>query len=70
MNLYEKKTSIVAKNSGKLLSLELVIRRVLEKLKDLALSEIKKNRPTIIFSKIKWVVTVPAIWGEFEKKIL
>jgi len=70
MNLYEKKTSILAKNSGKILSLELVIQRVLEKLKDLAFCEIKKNRPTIILSKIKWVVTVPAIWGEFEKNIM
>ena len=70
MHLYEKKISIKAKNSGKELSLKLVIQRVLEKLKDLAFEEIKKNRPNIILSNIKWVVTVPAIWQEFEKNIM
>ena len=70
MNLYEKKTYIKAKNSGKELPLKLVIQRVLEKLKDLAFEEIKKNRPNITLSKIKWVVTVPAIWQEFEKNIM
>ena len=70
MNLYEKKTSIKAKNSGKELPLKLVIQRVLEKLKDLAFEEIKKNRPNITLSNIKWVVTVPAIWQEFEKNIM
>ena len=70
MNLYEKKTSIAAKNSGKVLPLKLVIQRVLEKLKDLAFTEIKKNRPNITLSNIKWVVTVPAIWQEFEKNIM
>ena len=70
MHLYEKKTSIVAKNSGKVLPLKLVIQRVLEKLKELAFKEIKKNRPNITLSNIKWVVTVPAIWKEFEKNIM
>ena len=70
MNLYQKKTSIASKNSGKVLPLKLVIQRVLEKLKYLAFEEIKKNRPCIDLSKIKWVVTVPAIWQEFEKNIM
>ena len=70
MLLYEKKTSIEAKNTGKILPLKLVIQRILEKLKELAFAQIKRNRPTITLSKVKWVVTVPAIWEEFEKNIM
>ena len=70
MLLYEKKTSIEAKNTGKILPLKLVIQKVLEELKELAFAQIKQNRPTITLSKIKWVVTVPAIWEEFEKNIM
>ena len=69
MNLYEKKTEIQAKNSEKILPLKLVIQRVLEKIKDLAIAEIKKNR-SISQNNIKYVVTVPAIWEEFQKNIM
>ena len=69
MNLYEKKKEIQAKNSGKILPLTLVIQRVLEKLRDLAIGEIKKNRPNEQ-NNIKYVVTVPAIWEEFQKNIM
>ena len=70
MNLYEKRAEIQAKNSEKkILPLALVIQRVLEKLKDLAIAEIKKNRP-IAQNNIKYVVTVPAIWEEFQKNIM
>ena len=41
MNLYEKKTEIQAKNSEKKIQLKIVIQRVLEKLKQLAIAEIK-----------------------------
>ena len=68
MNLYNKKTEIQAKNSEKILPLKLVIQRILEKLKDLAIDQIKVNRPTI--HNIKYVVTVPAIWEEFQKNIM
>ena len=69
MNLYGKKTEIQAKNSDKILPLALVIQRVLEKLKDLAIAEIKKNCP-IAQNNIKYVVTVPAIWEDFQKNIM
>ena len=69
MNLYDKKTEIQSKNSGKILPLTLVIQRVLEKLRDLAIAEIKKNRPNEQ-NNIKYVVTVPAIWEEFQKNIM
>ena len=45
MHLYENKNYILANNSGKELPLKLVIQRVLEKLKELAIKEISKNRP-------------------------
>ena len=66
----KKKTTIQAQNSEKKLELKFVIQRIMEKLKNLAIKEIKKNRPTIEENKIKWVVTVPAIWQEFQKNIM
>ena len=72
MNLYENKQTIIAKNSGKELPLKLVIQRVLEKIRDIAIKEISKNRPYLSkqTEKIKWVVTVPAIWNEHQKSIM
>ena len=72
MNLYEKKDTIISNNTGKELSLKLVIQRVLESLKEIAIKEISKNRPYLEkeIDKIKWVVTVPAIWNEHQKSIM
>ena len=72
MELYENKNTIKAKNSGKELPLKLVIQKVLETIKEMAIKEISKNRPYIInqTDKIKWVVTVPAIWDEHKKNIM
>ena len=50
--------------------MKLVIQKILEKLKELAINEIKSKRPLISESKIKWVVIVPAIWGENEKGVM
>ena len=47
----------------------LVIQRVLEKLKKLAIAEIKKI-PPISQNIIIYVVTVPSIWEEFQKDIM
>ena len=72
MELYENKSTIIAKNSGKELPLKLVIQKVLEKIKEIAIKEISKNRPYLNNQpeKIKWVVTVPAIWDEHQKSIM
>ena len=70
IQLYNKNKFIKAKNSGKELPLKLVIQKILEKLKELAINEIKSKRPLISESKIKWVVTVPAIWEENEKGVM
>ena len=72
MELYENKSTITAKNSGKELPLKLVIQKVLETIKDIAIKEISKNRPYLEKEqeKIKWVVTVPAIWDEHQKSIM
>ena len=72
MELYENKNTIIAKNSGKELPLKLVIQKVLEKIKEIAINEISKNRPYLRqqTEKIKWVVTVPAIWDEHQKSIM
>ena len=72
MHLYEKKSTIIANNSGKELPLKLVIQKVLETIKDIAIKEIAKNRPHLEkeTEKIKWVVTVPAIWDEQQKSVM
>ena len=72
MELYDNKNTIIAKNSGKEFSLKLVIQKVLEKIKEIAINEISKNRPYLKqqTEKIKWVVTVPAIWNEKQKSIM
>lgn len=54
-----------AENIDKELSLVLVIQRVLEKIKEIAIKEISSIKKRI--EKIRWVVTVPAIWEENKK---
>ena len=72
MLLYENKEKIKTVNSGKEFPLKLVIQKALETIKDLAIKEISKNRPYLEqqTEKIKWVVTVPAIWNEHQKSIM
>ena len=72
MHLYENKSMIIANNSGKELPLKLVIQKVLEKVKEIAINEISKNRPHLEkeTEKIKWIVTVPAIWNEHQKSVM
>ena len=72
MELYENKTTIISKNSGKELPLKVVIQKVLETIKEIAITEISKNRPHLRnkTENIKWVVTVPAIWNEHQKSIM
>ena len=72
MLLYENKETILSINSGKEFPLKLVIQKVIETIKDLAIKEISKNRPYLEQQKekIKWIVTVPAIWNEHQKSIM
>ena len=72
MELYEKKEKIKAKNSEKELPLVIVIQKVLESIKEIAIKEISKNRPYLAdkTERIKWVVTVPAIWNEHQKSVM
>ena len=70
MNLYSRSKTIKAFNSGKSFDLVKVIQKVLEKIKQLAIEELRKLRNNINESNIKWVVTVPAIWENFQKNIM
>ena len=70
MHLYSKKNEIESSNSKIKLPLKIVIKKVLEKLKELALEELKKLRKNISESNIKWIVTVSAIWEDFQKGIM
>ena len=72
MELYENKENIKSKNSEKVLPLITVIQKVLESIKEIAIKEISKNRPYLSdkTERIKWVVTVPAIWNEHQKSVM
>ena len=70
MNLYKKKEKIIAQNSNKELPLKLVITKVLESIKEIAIKEINTKRPHLRKDEIKWIVTIPAIWSEYEKNIM
>ena len=70
MHLYQKQKTIKSSNSNKELPIEIVIEKVLEKLKDICLDQLNNSYKYIEESLIKWVVTVPAIWGDFEKGIM
>ena len=70
MHLYHKKKEIKAQNTDKTLPLVLVIKKVFEKLKELSIEQLKKLWNDFDETKIKWVVTVPAIWGNFEKSVM
>ena len=72
MELYENKRFIISKNSGKELPLKLVIQKVLQAIKEIAIRQISNNRPYLKkqTEKIKWVVTVPAIWNEHQKSVM
>ena len=72
MELYKNNKTITAKNSKKEFSLKLIIQKCLEKIKEIAILQISKNRPHLSnhTEKIKWVVTVPSIWEEHQKNIM
>lgn len=70
MHLYSKKQYIDSSNSGVKLPVKLVIQKILEKIKNLALEELIKLRKNIAESNIQWVVTVPAIWEDYQKSIM
>ena len=67
MHLYQKKTTITSSNTNKELPLVLVIEKVLQKLKDLCIEQLNKSWNFFEETNIKWVVTVPAIWGDFKR---
>lgn len=71
MKLYKNETRIKANNNDKIeLDIDLVISKILLKIKEIALKEIRSLRPTIEESNIAWRVTVPAIWSNKSKDIM
>ena len=61
-----------AKNTGKKLSLKLIIQKVLESIKKIVIENLSRRRP--YFSeeteKIKWVMTIPATFNEQQKYLM
>ena len=70
MHLYKETPCIKASNTGKTLPITIVIEKVLLKLKELCLDQMRKSWKNVEDLKIRWVVTVPAIWKEMEKCIM
>ena len=71
MKLYENETRIKANNNDKIeLDIDIVISKILLKIKEIAIKEINDLRPSILESNIKWKVTVPAIWSNKSKDIM
>lgn len=70
MNLYNHKNKIQSNNSTLELDLYLVIQKFLEQIRNEAIKTIKNLGHEIKDEEIKWIVTVPAIWNNFEKSIM
>ena len=71
MRLYKNERRIKANNdSQKELDIDLVISKILTKIKEIALKEIMSLRSGIEEKDIKWRVTVPAIWSNKSKSIM
>lgn len=70
MNLYNNQFNIKPENNPQSYPLVQIITKVLEYVKKVAISKIHENRDYITEEKIKWVVTVPAIWNEKQKGIM
>jgi hypothetical protein len=70
MNLYNKNYFIKATNQ-KEFPIEIIISKILKEISDDAIKQIQKNKGgEIKKDKIKWVVTIPAIWTEKSKEIM
>jgi len=70
MSLYHDQTTIKPQNQSTEYPLDEIISKVLKHVKEEAIKTISEKRPTINENKIKWVVTVPAIWKENQKGIM
>lgn len=71
MRLYKNEIKIKANNdSQKEVDIDLVISKILIKIKEIALKEIMSLRSGIKETDIKWRVTVPAIWSNKSKCIM
>ena len=78
MNLYENKYEIKAVNSSKIISLTEIIYKILDYIKKQVIENIVKEYQRIQdeydydseSNKIRWVLTIPAIWDEQNKYIM
>ena len=78
MNLYENKYEIKAVNSSKIISLTEIIYKILDYIKKNVIENIVKTNKGIqdVYdydsesNKIRWVLTIPAIWDEQNKYIM
>ena len=69
MNLYNN-NHLIKSSNGKEANIELIISKMLERISENALNQIKKVNKNIEKEDIKWILTVPAIWEEKSKQIM
>ena len=70
MALYNHQKQITSDNDGTKQPLAFIISKILSKIKEHALNDIKAINPIILESEIDWKVTVPAIWNNESKDIM
>ena len=69
MNLYNN-NYLMKSTNGRVAGVETIISKLLESISKNAFSQIKRANKNIEKEDIKWVLTVPAIWGEKSKQIM
>ena len=63
MNLYND-IYLIKSTNGRVASIETIITKILEIISNNAFNQIKRANKFVEKEDIKWVLTVPAIWGE------
>ena len=69
MNLY-KNNYLIKSTNGNEIDIEIIITKMLQKISENAISQIKRADKSITKEDIKWIVTIPAIWEEKSKNIM
>ena len=69
MNLYNN-IYLIKSTNGREVNIETIIFKILESISKNAISQIQRANKAIEKEDIKWVLTVPAIWGEKSKQIM
>ena len=70
MNIYHQEESIKPENNSQTYQLIDIIVKILQYVKEVAISSIHNSKPKITEKQIKWIVTVPSIWDLSQRGIM